>query len=185
MGRLKQIKQAYSILAICLVITGLVLMLQPGLALKVICRISGLVLIMFGIVKLLGYFSRDLFQLAFQFDFAMGVISCVIGIGMLFLTKQMVQIMSAAIGIFMLIDALLKIQTALDARKFGIEKWWCMLVVSLTAAVIGVLLFVMPYRGTSLVMRIIGLNLCINGILNLMIVQSTVKLYRRRREWDI
>ena len=185
MERLKQIKNAYSILAVCLMITGMVLLLRPDTALSIMCRICGGVLIMFGIVKLLGYFSRDMFQLAFQFDFAMGVISCVIGLGMLLLTSRMIQVMSACIGIFMLIDALLKIQTAMDARKFGIDKWWCMFLVSLTVAVIGVLLLVAPIKGTGLVMRLIGLNLCIDGILNLLIVQSTVKSYKRIREWDL
>lgn len=60
----------------------------------------GMILIIYGIVKVIGYFSDDLYCLAFQYDLACGLF--LIAMGMI------------------LLDALLKIQISKDARKFGL-----------------------------------------------------------------
>ena len=183
--QLKRVKKAYSVLALCFIITGLILLWHPQMAVEVMCRICGSLLVLFGIVKILGYFSKDYFQLAFQFDFAMGIISGVIGCVMIFHTKHIVEILAAVIGIFMMADGVLKIQTAMDAKKFGLEKWWLILLISLCAAVIGVLLLVMPMKGTGMILRFVGGNLLVDGILNLVIVQSTVRTIRRKNKWEV
>lgn len=53
---------------------------SPIKAINVLCKIFGVVLILLGAVKILGYFTKDIFQLAFQFDFALGIISAILGI---------------------------------------------------------------------------------------------------------
>ena len=40
----------------------------------------GCMMIGFGAVKLMGYFSRDLYRLAFQFDLAYGILLIVLGL---------------------------------------------------------------------------------------------------------
>ena len=185
MTELRKIKYAYSLLSVCLVGVGAVLFICPSIAVETIYRLGGIVLILLGIVKLTGYFSKDdLFQLAFQFDFALGVIFGVVGIFLLFQTKRMMEIVAVCIGVIMLIDGLLRIQTTMDAKRFGIQKWWILLLISLVAVVIGILLLIMPFKGTKVIIRLVGLNLCISGILNLVIVQSTVKT-RRNKKWQI
>lgn len=156
--RLIRVKQIYSVFAGCLII--------------------------FGIVKLFGYFSRDLLQLAFQFDFAMGIISSLIGFVMLFWSKQFMEALIIGMGLFMLVDALLRIQTAHDAKIIGVKSWWLILVIAFITAVTGTLLFLKPYNGYESVMILIGLNLIVDGILNLFVVQSTVNTIERRTEWD-
>ena len=100
-------------------------------------------------------------------------------------TNNVIEIMSISIGIFMLVDSTLKIQTAIDAKRFGVDKWWLILVMSLVVAVIGILLLIKPFTATDIVMIIIGLNFCLDGILNLIVVQSTVKTIRRNQKWEI
>ena len=108
MERLKKIKKAYSILAVGLMIVGILLICLPFMAAEMIYKIAGIIFIIFGIVKLIGYFSKDLFQLAFQFDFAMGCISVIIGILLIFRTGRVMEFAAVGIGIFMLMDACLR-----------------------------------------------------------------------------
>ena len=185
MEKLKKVKNAYSILAVCLIMVGILLMMIPWTAVGILYKISGVILIIFGIVKLMGYFSKDLFQLAFQFDFAMGCISCLIGVLIIFRTKKVMEFAAVCIGIVMVVDALLRIQTTFDAKKIGIERWWILFMISAIAAVTGILLLVMPFKTTKMIIRLIGLNLCIDGILNLVIVQSTVKTFKKLRYWEV
>lgn len=182
--RLRRVKQIYSVFAGCLIIFGIILLMKPGMAAEVFCDMCGVLLLVFGIVKLFGYFSRDLLQLAFQFDFAMGIISSLIGFIMLFWSKQFMETLIIGMGVFMLADALLRVQTALDEKRIGVKLWWIILVIALITAVIGTLLFLKPYNGLEGVVILIGLNLIIDGILNLFVVQSTVSIIRRKNEWE-
>lgn len=183
MKRLMRVKQIYSVFAGGLIIFGIILLTHPGMSAEVFCRICGALLLVFGIIKLFGYFSRDLLQLAFQFDFAMGIISCLIGVVMLFRSRQFMETLIIGMGLFILADALLRVQTAFDAKRIGVKQWWLILIMSLITAVIGTLLFLKPYNGTEGVMILIGLNLVIDGILNLFVVQSTVDIIKRKNEW--
>ena len=184
MKRLMRVKQIYSVFAGCLIIFGIILLVWPSMASEVFCKICGVLLLVFGIVKIFGYFSRDLLQLAFQFDFAMGIISSLIGFVMLFWSKQFMEAVIIGMGLFMLADALLRVQTAFDAKRIGVKQWWFILIIALITVVIGTLLFLKPYNGFEGVVILIGLNLVIDGILNLFVVQSTVDIIKRKNEWN-
>ena len=72
MNGIKNFKNMYSILTICLILVGAVLLIAPGIALDVVCIIFGIYMIIYGAVKIMGYFAKDAYQLAFQFDLALG-----------------------------------------------------------------------------------------------------------------
>lgn len=88
MSSLKKIKIMYSILAVIFIIFGICLMIRPELSLRIICRLAGVLFLIYGFVKISGYFSRDIYELAFQFDFAMGLFSLAIGCALSFLLTE-------------------------------------------------------------------------------------------------
>ena len=170
MNDIKGIKNMYSVLTACLIIVGLVLLAIPGIALNAVCIIFGIYLIIYGVVKIIGYFAKDVYQLAFQFDLALGIVAAIVGIVFICKTSSIVQI-----------HATLKIQTSLDSKKFGISSWWLMLVMAIMVAAVGIMLILMPGETTKVMIRLIGLNLCLDGVLNLIIVVNTVKTDRKLR----
>ena len=125
------------------------MLFAPQLGLRTLCVVYGVFLIVYGVTKLSGYFAKDLFQLAFQFDLALGIVSILLGIIIIEKSEYIIEILSTAIGIFMLVDAALKIQTA------------------------------------GMIVRLIGLNLSLDGILNLFVVRNTVETIRRNTKWEI
>ena len=94
MKQLKIVKNMYIVMDVCLIIVGLLILFSPIKAINVLCRIFGVVLVLLGAVKILGYFTKDIFQLAFQFDFALGIISVILGAVLIFRTSYMVEILS-------------------------------------------------------------------------------------------
>ena len=122
-----------------------------------------------------GYFTKDLFQLAFQFDFGLGIVSIIMGALMLFRTEHLVEFLAFCIGVFMLVDAALKIQTAIEAKRFGISSWVWILITAILAGVIGALLLFSPMKTTGVIVRMVGLGICLDGVLNLVVVTNTVK----------
>lgn len=180
MENLLKIKRVYQVLALVCVGLGLLFMLRPNIALSMMCRICGVFFLAYGLVRLFGYFSKDLFQLAFQFDFAMGVFSLVIGLLLLLRVDKIVELFPMFVGICILIDGVFKLQTALDARKFGIERWWIILVIAIAVAFTGFCLTVLPRTTTEFLVRLLGFNLCLDGVLNFWVVLKTVKILRRK-----
>lgn len=182
MNGIKNFKNMYSILTICLILVGAVFLIAPGIALDVVCIIFGIYMIIYGAVKIMGYFAKDAYQLAFQFDLALGIVIAIVGIVFVCRTARVVQLLSTCIGIVMLVDATFKIQTSIDSKRFGISRWWLMLILAVIVAAIGILLILMPGETTRLMVRLIGLNLCMDGILNLVIVIDTVKTDKALRQ---
>lgn len=180
MQEIKRLKTAYSAFSICLLLFGTFILIYPNASIHIVYKVGGAIFIGFGITKMIGYFSKDIFQLAFQHDLAMGIVSILIGLIMLFQTENMIRILAVIISLFMIIDALLKIQTAIDAKKIGIEKWWLILVIGISVATIGVILLFEPFHGTQVIVRFIGFILFIDGILNLCVVQNTVSTMKKR-----
>ena len=119
MHTLVHVKNAYTVMTICLIALGAALLFMPQLGLKTMCMLYGVFLIIYGVTKLSGYFAKDLFQLAFQFDLALGIVSIVLGIIIIKKTEYIIEILSTAIGIFMLVDGAFKIQTAVEAKRFA------------------------------------------------------------------
>ena len=160
-----------------------VLLIAPGIALDVVCIIFGIYMIIYGAVKIMGYFAKDAYQLAFQFR--SGTWYSYLQLWELYFvcrTARVVQLLSTCIGIVMLVDATFKIQTSIDSKRFGISRWWLMLILAVIVAAIGILLILMPGETTRLMVRLIGLNLCMDGILNLVIVIDTVKTDKALRQ---
>ena len=85
------------------------------------------------------------------------------------------------VGILILIDGVFKIQTALDARRFGLSKWWLILIWAIAAGAAGLVLLARPVEATKLIMQLVGINLMIDGGLNLWVVLYTVKEHRNFR----
>ena len=80
MNGIKGIKNMYNLLTVCLILVGLILLLAPGIALNTVCIVFGIYLIVYGVVKVIGYFAKDVYQLAFQFDLALGIVAAIVGI---------------------------------------------------------------------------------------------------------
>lgn len=168
-------KAAYCILSVIASVIGVYLMINPNHSFSAICHLVGAVLIIYGIIKLLGYFTDDMYNLAFQFDLAMGIFSCVLGFMLLFHSEYIMKLLPTFVGVLILIDGVFKIQTSIDAKRFGLTKWWLILVFAIIAVAAGIILVIRPISATLFVMRLIGLNLLIDGGMNLIVVLYTVK----------
>lgn len=179
---LKKVKIAYSVVSSALLMYGMFLLLHPQLGMQWMCKVGGILFIGIGVAKVMGYFTKDILQLAFQHDLAMGIVSGIIGLLMLMWTKDMIRILTICLGLFMLVEALLKIQTAIDARQIGMGSWWMILIIGFTTAIIGGLLVAVPIRGTNLIIRLMGLMILTYGVMNLYVVQNTVNTFRRECE---
>ena len=83
------------------------------------------------------------------------------------------------IGIVVLTDSMFKLQTAFDAKRFGISNWWVIGLTSLLTGACGVLLVLNPFDGAKLIMRLIGITALLEGVLNLLVAVYAVKIQKQ------
>ena len=179
--RIQTAKIGYILISLMFCALGVVLIVCPGVSAGLLCKISGVIMVLFGAIKIIGYFSKDLYRLAFQYDLAFGILIMALGIIMIARTNVMVSTICIIFGIYVLTDALLKVQIAIDAKAFGISKWWLILAVAILTGVAGFLLVLRPSESAQVVMVLLGLSLITEGLLNLITILTAVKIIRRQR----
>lgn len=184
MELIRRAKNAYIAVSVVMLVFGLVLILWPQMSMSVLCTALGIVMVIFGIVKLAGYFSKDLFRLAFQFDLALGILTLLLGLVLILHPEHMIAVIPSLLGIFILLDGVFKIQTAADARRFGLERWWGILVMALLSGGFGLLLLLNPLEGASALMILLGITILVDGVQNLLVVLYTVRVSKQRESFD-
>lgn len=112
-------------------VAGLVYMLNPQIPTQILCVVSGLLLLAYGIIKLIGYFAGDLYCLAFQYDLGCGLLLLVLGAVVLVMNLKVSVYLVPGLGLLILLDSLLTIQMVHDAKKFGLETWKRILLLAL------------------------------------------------------
>ena len=174
-------KTGYIIISSLLMVLGVLIMALPDLSVSVIGILAGAMLVAFGLVKLVGYFSRDLYRLAFQFDLAMGILLAVMGVILLARPHMAMNFICVALGITFLADGLLKVQMSLDARRFGLKSWWAILLFGLFVGGVGVVLVLRPTQSARIMTILLGVCTLFEGELNLIVSLFAVKIIRHQQ----
>lgn len=169
-------KAGYIVMSLVFCAAGIACIANPGLSAAVIGRVLGAAMILFGAVKLVGYFSRDLYRLAFQYDLGFGLLLMALGVLVLIRPAGVLDFLFTALGIVVLTDGLYKVQIAVDAKRFGIPAWWLTLALAVAAGAVGLALVFRPWDSARLLTILLGAALLAEGILNLCVSVSTVKI---------
>lgn len=178
---MKATKTGYILLSILLCALGIVLMTSPDVSLMILERTLGICMILFGAIKLAGYFSKDLFRLAFQYDLAFGILLSALGVIALAKPEFTISFLCVMLGIPLLADGLFKIQMAIDAKRFGITRWWLILALSILSGTFGVLLVLRPCESAQAMMLLGGMSLLASGFLNLCVAIDTIKIITHQK----
>lgn len=172
-GFLKQIKFArtgYILISILFYLSGILCLVIPDISGKAAAIAGGIILIAYGIIKITGYLSKDLYCLAFQYDFACGTFLLVLGIVVLAINQRFKGYLLPGVGILILLDSLLCIQTSMDAKRFGLSSWPVILALSILSGTFGAVLIIANTQ------MIAGCSLLAEGVMRHYIVHCTVYL---------
>lgn len=171
-------KIGYIVMSVSLCLFGALLLFKPDLSLTLFSVMIGVAMMIFGVFKIIGYLSRDLYRLAFQYDLAFGVLLVVLGILMVIQPQFITRTLFIAVGIYFMTDGLLKVQISLDAKSFGIRQWWLILAIAVLSVAAGLIMVFRPADSARLFTVFFGISLIMDGILNLATVLTTVKIIR-------
>lgn len=145
----------------------------------------GTMCIIVAAAKLIGYFSNDLYRLAFQFDLTLGIFAGVIGVLMFVGPEGIIGFLPTIIGIYVILDGALKLQIALDARKFGMTKWLIILITSIIICLLGISAEITLYAGLeSGTLITLAVALMADGLENCFVTAYTVRVRARKKNFS-
>ena len=163
----KRIKWAYLLISVFFIALGVLLVVRPDTSMTNFCRFLGGVAILFGIIRVIGYFLREMEGVGLQYDFATGAFAVIAGALMIWRAPEMAGIMSVVIGLFILVDCVFKLQVAMDSRRMGASSWWVTLMFTCVSMVLGLLLVFDTFKGQQVLSIMMGISLVADGLQNL------------------
>jgi len=167
---LKRIRWAYLLLSIFLIAMGVCLVMWPELSTDMACMIVGGGAMLFGLVKIVFYFVRQVNAMVEQYDFSVGVLSIAAGTVLLVHPQEMLQLLPQVLAVCMLVDCVFKIQVVLDAKRLGSSVWFLQLLAVLICIGWGVCLLLKPFGLDQYVQQMVSGGLIADGVLNLLTV---------------
>lgn len=167
-------KIGYVVSEAVLIALGVILVIWPTASMLTISYAIGSVILASGIIRVIGYFSKDLYSLAFQFDLALGIFTILFGIILLTHPRWIILSIPVLIGLFVLINGLFTLQTSIDARKFGMKYWWIMTVMAILSSVLGIVLILNPFNSAKILVVLIGITMIFTGAEKLFLSLYTI-----------
>ncbi len=145
-------------------IIGILLITWPNAVIKIIAYIAGIFFIVKGAYQVINYFivkgQNDFFNNALL----SGVISILIGITVLVMGEEIANVFRIVIGIWMIYESLVRINTSIKLHAANIQAWKYILIAALIMLVLGV--FITFYSGA--VVTLIGWMMILVGIIGIL-----------------
>lgn len=153
------------LLPILSIVLGLYLILKPWSATEMLCALVGWMILLAGLVGLLHSLVFERTTLVTAPNLPISVAGIVVGIFFITRPYTLVEIVGLIICIFLMIEGMMNVQTAVQRRRWGDSFWWLPLVIGLLCVALGLSTLFAPWSSTSMMMRLVGVMLLCSGAL--------------------
>ncbi len=142
---------------------GIFLVAWPDIVIKVIAYVVGVFFIVKGAYQIINYFLVKGQNDFFNNNLLAGVISVLIGLTLLLIGEELAHVFRVIIGIWMIYESLVRINTSIKLHAANILAWKYVLIFALMMLVLGV--FVTFYTGA--VIALIGWMMILAGLIGI------------------
>ena len=167
MKEVKQFSKSYIFISALYVVLGVVLLAWPTLSVQIICYGLAVAMIVIGISYGIMYFTKDSLEGFLQMDLVIGIVCLAFGIFILLNPTFLSSVLPFAMGIILLLGAIVKIQSAFNMKNLRLKKWYLILICALVIGVLGAVLLWNPFEEEKYMILYIGICLILDGLTNL------------------
>lgn len=160
---LKKSAWSAAIESLVIMLFGILLVVWPTVTVVVIANILGGIFIVSGIYQIINYFVVKGQNDFFNNGLLMGVIFLLIGIMAIVIGEDIANVFRIIIGIWMIYEALVRINTSIKLHAAGIKVWSYMLIIAIVMLAIG--LFVTFNQGA--LTQLIGWMMILTGVIGI------------------
>ncbi len=172
---LKKIKTNVIVSSILCVLLGLVLVIRPGLSMRIVCLAVGVVLVITGVTRIIDYFTARDGSIYSQMNLIFGIVLAVVGVWIAVKPDKVLAIIPIIVGIVMAIHGLQNIKQAMELWRDKYAMWWVAMIMGVLTVGFGVLLICRPFAAIDTVVMLIGIFLIYDGLSNIWIVSRVYK----------
>lgn len=181
---IREFRWSYIITALAFLVLGIVMVVKPTLAMNALCYLVGIVLTVYGGFNIISFLMAK--ERIVTFELIVGIFTAAIGIFTLISPSSITNILQLVLGLVIIIDSLLGLKRAFALRDLDSRGWCAMLILSIAAAVLGILFMVKKDLFGTLLFTAIGLVLTYQGISDLIsVIQISIVGRRIKKEMEL
>lgn len=162
--------------AVVYIVIGVILALNPGMSINILCTGSGICALAYGAFTILFYFLRRHDDDISRFTLPVGIAFAALGAFCLIAPAVVVSVIPLIFGIVLLIDGAGKIGRALELRRSGFVRWSVVAMVGALIMLFGILLVTQPYMAVETVVSLFGSLLAADGLIDVYFMFRIYKL---------
>ena len=167
MKEVKQFSKSYIFISALYVVLGVALLAWPMMSVKMICYGLAVAMIVIGISYGVMYFTKDNLQGFLQMDLVIGIVCLAFGLFILLNPTFLGSVLPFAMGIILLLGAIVKIQSSINMKRLRFTKWYLVLICAILIGALGVVLLCNPFQKEEDMILYIGICLILDGLTNL------------------
>ena len=152
------------LISIALICIGIYLIIEPIGAQVVLCRIIGALLIVWGILRIISFFTNYVEAIFSSFGLVQGITLILFGFFFIVDPVDITAFFGIMLAIVILANGILMVQYAIELKKLRVKEWWIEILAGILMIALGVIAIIDPFTTTSSLMIFIGIVLIYGGI---------------------
>ncbi len=161
---LKKIKSYTLLVSLLYFVMGLIMLLNPGFILDAVNYIVGIFILLYGVIYIIRFFSKNDFNTLSKFGLIAGLICITFGIYILINPTLLSSIIPFAAGLLLLVDGLGKLKDSIAFKKVNYRRWWIGLIIAILFVGFGIYMLVNAFNVSKVIIQIIGAILIIDAL---------------------
>jgi uncharacterized membrane protein HdeD (DUF308 family) len=164
---IKNIGRESIFISCLLIVISLFMILKPVTVLSVIIIMFGYILVADGLIHFVSYFSiRDEYRY-FSYELAQAILDVILGFIVVCNVSSIEQVLPFVLGIWIILDGILKLQIAFNIRGIRDTKWGTMLAFSIISIVLGAAIMINPGSSMDIIIKLSGVVLLITQLFSI------------------
>lgn len=147
--------------SLAIVVLGILFIAWPDTMVQVVSYVVGIIFIVKGALQVINYFIEKGQNDFFNNGLLMGVVSVLIGIAALVMGQDIANIFRIVVGIFIIYESLVRLNTAIKLGSAGIPIWKYILILAVIVLVLGI------FVTFNDVTTVIGWMMIISGLISI------------------
>lgn len=180
MAFLKKVKWNVIISSVLYVLTGVLMILWPDIMADNICKLTGIVAIVIGLMQILSYVRNNPVKSeTYSYSLVIGLAAVLIGIFLYARVDAIKEFIPFILGLFVTISGFMKLQNAIDLIRSKYAGWELVFIIALVNVAFGIVLMANPFKSGLVLVRCLGVGLIYSGVSDLIATIMLSKCIKR------
>ncbi|MBO4584732.1 MAG: DUF308 domain-containing protein [Clostridia bacterium] len=162
--------------AVLSIIIGILFIALPETSANVLCIISGIVLVLIGVVAAVSSFTEG--AVLGRYSLMLGIALALAGTLCILRPTMVTGILCAIFGIIIAVDGAITFIDAIDCARAKLQEWRILMLISLVSMALGA---VIMFVESSAIMVLAGVFLIIEGVIDIVIICLFGKQIKRAK----